>query len=49
MKKKVDINKVFKNEWIAQFPQVEIMVHPTCKIHMVHYKVCFMVEGKKKL
>jgi hypothetical protein len=48
MKKEVDINKVLKNEWVAQFPRVESMVDITCEIQMVHYKVCFMIEGKEK-
>ncbi len=49
MKKEVDIYKVLKNEWVAQFLHVEAMVDPTWEIHMVHYEVCFMVEGKEKL
>jgi hypothetical protein len=49
MKKKVDINKVLKNEQVAQFPWVGAMVDLTCKIHMVHCKVCFIIESKKEL
>jgi hypothetical protein len=29
MKKEVDIYKVLKNEWVAQFLHVEAMVDPT--------------------
>jgi hypothetical protein len=40
---------VFKEEWAAQFPWVELMVNPLSKTHMVYCKVCFLVEGKDKI
>jgi hypothetical protein len=43
------MKKVFKEEWVAQFSWVEPVVDLTSKIHMVHYKVCSLVEGKDKI
>ncbi len=40
---------MFKEEWVAQFSWVEPMVDPTSKIHVVHYKVYSLVEGKDKI
>ncbi len=40
---------MFKEEWAAQFPWVELMVNPLSKTHMVYCKVCFLVEGKDKI
>ncbi len=44
----MDIKRVFKEEWVAQFPWVEPIVDLTSKIHMVHCKICYLVEGKKQ-
>jgi hypothetical protein len=47
--KKVAIKRVFKEEWVAQFPWVELIVDLTSKIHMVCCKICSLVEGNEKL
>ncbi len=33
--------------WATKFPWVKLVVVPAWEIHMVHYKACFMVEGKE--
>jgi hypothetical protein len=48
-KKYIAIKKVFKEEWVAQFPWVEPIVNLTSKIHMVCCNICSLVEGNKKL
>jgi hypothetical protein len=40
---------VFKKEWATQFPWVEPVVDPLSKTHMVHCKLCSLVEGKDKI
>jgi hypothetical protein len=40
--------RVLKKEWAAQFPLAKPMVDPASKTHMVHYKVCSLVENKDK-
>ncbi len=47
--KKVNFKRVSKKKWVAQFPWVELVVNPIGKIHMMHCKVCSMVEGKEKI
>jgi hypothetical protein len=48
-KKEAEIKRVFKEEWATQFPWDEPVVDRTSKTHMVHCKVCSLVEGKDKI
>jgi hypothetical protein len=41
--------RVFKEKWATQFPWVEHVVDSPSKTHMVHCKVCSLVEGKDKI
>jgi hypothetical protein len=47
--KKVNIKRVFKEEWVAQFPWAEHVVDFTSKINMVFCKIFFLVDGEDKL
>ncbi len=42
--KKKDIKRVFKEEWVAQFPWAKPIVDLISKIYMVHCKICSLVE-----
>ncbi len=48
-KKDAKITKVFIEEWATQFPWAEHVLDPTSKTHMVHFKVCSLVENKDKI
>jgi hypothetical protein len=48
-KKECDISQVFKNEWVAKFPLIELVINLEGKLQMVHCKVCTQMEGKEKL
>jgi len=48
-KKEAKITRVFKEEWATQFPWAELVVDLVSKTHMVHYKVCYLVENKDKI
>ncbi len=48
-KKEAKITRVFKEEWAALFPWVELVVDLVSKTHMVHCKVCYLVENKDKI
>ncbi len=48
-RKRQKFKMVFKKEWATQFPWVEPVVDPLSKTHMVHCKLCSLVEGKDKI
>jgi hypothetical protein len=47
--KEGEYSKGVQKKWVTQFPWVGLVVDPIGKIHMVHCKVCSMVESKKKI
>ncbi len=49
IKEKAKIKKVFKEKWATQFPWDEPVVDLASKTHMLHYKVCSLVEGEDNI
>ncbi len=47
--KEVEIKKILKEKWAAQFPWAELVVDPIRKTHIMCYKVCSLVQSKDKI